>query len=98
MGYSTWTAFRQRVEDSAVVEPFDLIVDGAILGERRLLECREVEHIRLPVDRAALVHPAFEGDTRLIRGEGGAFDALVNHPNRAASDTSLDEIRSSARC
>jgi len=62
----------QAVENPVVVEPLDLVVDAARLGEWSLAPGRQLEHVEAP-----LVPPAaLERDPFLVRGKRGALHAV----------------------
>ena len=60
---------RLRVENVRSVQPFDLFVDEAALGNRRVGERCEVEDVEPPMRQSGPCLALLERDTRVVRRE-----------------------------
>ena len=78
------------VEQVAVVQPLELIVDRPRLRQRDVGAGGEVEHVEAP--RPVAVDELLVADPRAVRRQRRALDVVVDDPRGALAHAALDQI------
>src|SRR5262249_30200085 len=86
---ASWCIHHRRVEDVALIDPFDLVVHATRFGTQGCVSHRsEVEYVEPP----AVVCQAFKSNAGVIGGKGWAFDMLVEHAGGTGCNVPFDQI------
>ena len=80
-----------------VVEPLELIIDTALVGQSHVLPVAKAQHAYVPPYPNADLLSLLVGDLRAIRRDGGTLHSITNHGSRSGRNVTLYEVMLTGR-